>query len=234
MTDTLISSVKNSMSTKTKIERIRMLQALHSAMADIENDAIDSSEDDEEGGDGTTANPQQDNRIRHLTKEIAILELEIAKTTNDMNLEEKTMHECEEEMEGLVETMMRLQPIIFFNPSFSSKLQTDSCKGHDISTVYANRVSWFPKFETDDSYEASFIRLYPKVLNWNTEHAQSIALAQKNAIDEMSETIDNLEHFKVAHEKSKKSYDVLVEKVAELKKTIETKKLLILQASKKK
>jgi archaellum component FlaC len=219
------------MSAKTKIERIRMLQALHSAMADIENDAIDSSSEDEEGGDGTTANPQQDNRIRHLTKEIAILELEIAKTTNDMNLEEKTMHECDEEMEGLAEILMRLKPIMDFEP-----------KCDDFSRVWNPNVGKTTISNYIQNYEKQYpsnVPEYPMLkkrymLFHSSGFKRVIERIKKSANEEMTEAMDNLEHFNTAYEKSKKSYDVLVEKVAELKKTIETKKLLILQASKKK
>jgi hypothetical protein len=210
------------MNTMTEIERIRMLKSLYSAMAEIEEHVVSDSHS-EEGR--TSETPQQDNRIRHLTKEIAILELEIAKTTNEMNLEEKTMHECDVERMKIARKMMELDNVIFFKSgrhhmdNFTSKESTHYQTNHkpDTNGVYPAITSFKQKL-----YLTSLSFFY----DGSNDVIQKI---KEEALDEQLKLDKDWVAFQTAYEKSKKSYASLVAKIAELQKTVETKKLLIRQ-----
>ncbi len=217
MRDSIISSLKHSMNTMTEIERIRMLKSLYSAMAEIEEHVVSDS-NREEGA------PQQDNRIRNLTKEIAILELEIAKTTNEMNLEEKTMHECDVERKKIARKMMELDNVIFFksgrhhmNNFTPESTHYQSNHKPDTNGVYPAITSFKQKL-----YLTSLSFFY----DGSNDVIQKI---KEEALDEQLKLDKDWVAFQTAYEKSKKLYESLVAKIAELQKTVETKKLLIRQ-----
>ncbi len=229
MRDSIISSLKHSMNTMTEIERIRMLKSLYSAMAEIEEHVVSDSHS-EEGR--TSETPQQDNRIRHLTKEIAILELEIAKTTNEMNLEEKTMHECDVERMKIARKMMELDNVIFFK---SGRSEADFVKSQNAASAHRQlypNSGWANKPIASFQDKLNFVGTH--FFGYYGDRHKGVEIIDKikeEALDEQLKLDKDWVAFQTAYEKSKKLYESLVAKIAELQKTVETKKLLIRQSN---
>jgi hypothetical protein len=62
--------------------------------------------------------------ISVLQNEISVLEQNVARLTGEMQLQEKTMKNYDSSMKKLVETMMRLKPIVYYDSSNQNYVDT--------------------------------------------------------------------------------------------------------------
>jgi hypothetical protein len=162
--------------------------------------------------------------ISVLQNEISVLEQNVARLTGEMQLQEKTMKNYDSYMKKLVETMMRLKPIVYYDSSIKTMLTHPSGGSHDIAVCYANRRGWFPE-SRDGSGGSPIVQIYEDSQNWHIKHSRVVDMVRNDAARQMIEAYANLEYTKKVYDKAKEVRDICAVKISELQNAIHLKKM---------
>lgn len=179
MTDNLISSVKHTLDTSTTLERARLVQELRGIVARHDSDTAKAR-------DARSA----PDVIPILENHISMMKLESQKNENEMN-------ECEEAMMKLVETMMRLTPIVYY----------------DAAT---------PRHDSDGPQN---VQISEEIKNWHIKYGQYVGMVKNNAARQMFEAYAGLKRFGAVYDNAKEAREALCLGVFKLQTEIQQKKM---------